>query len=334
MGGLHYDGLASYKSYDLAWLGPILYPLVFAVIAQALVYHDMCRATCNAKAEMGPLSRRLTRLSGDAPPPDARVTLITLIVMLSETTFAIFCLLQCIVNFATRSFLGGAAACDLQAFYATYYTFSSVGVFAVATLFGARIVITEGTCCLFKLPIVAAAGVAVHGGALLLAALPLMGVGEYLFATDYCQYNVEGTGYSVLVFVCLLVGLVIIVASTVAVLRVGSKPCVTLPVCSTNGAEAQQSSELRRSTAQLFCASSLYYAASWLTTIVIICLYWANGEVFSSAQWRVYGAQALILHSNQLVVPLLIGLWWRHLMNGVLEKAKTKGVSLDVGSQA
>ena len=113
-----------------------------------------------------------------------------------------------------------------------------------------------------------------------------------------------------------------------------SKPCVNLPVCSTNGAEAQQSSELRRSTAQLFCASSLYYAASWLTTIVIICLYWANGEVFSSAQWRVYGAQALILHSNQLVVPLLIGLWWRHLMNGVLEKAKTKGVSLDVGSQA
>ena len=67
MGGLHYDGLSSYDSYDLAWLGPILYPLVFAVIAQALVYHDMCRATCNAKAEMGPLSRRLTRLSGDAP---------------------------------------------------------------------------------------------------------------------------------------------------------------------------------------------------------------------------------------------------------------------------
>ena len=131
-----------------------------------------------------------------------------------------------------------------------------------------------------------------------------------------------------------LIGLVIIVASTVAVLRVGSKPCVNLPVCSTNGAEAQQSSELRRSTAQLFCASSLYYTASWLTTIVIICLYWANGEVFSSAQWRVYGAQALILHSNQLVVPLLIGLWWRHLMNGILEKVKTKGVSLDVGSQA
>ena len=63
--------------------------------------------------------------------------------------------------------LGGAAACDFQAFYATYYTFSSAMGFAVATLFGARIVITEGTCCLFKLPIVAAAGVAVHGGALL-----------------------------------------------------------------------------------------------------------------------------------------------------------------------
>ena len=329
--GLHYDGLASYGSYDLAWLGPILYPLVFAVIAQALVYHDMCRATCGSKAELGPLSRRLTRLSGGAPPPDARVTLITLIVMLSETTFAVVCLVQCIVNFASRSFSGGAGACDFQAFYATYYTFSSVGVFAMATLFGARIVVTEGTCCLFKLPVVAAAGIAVHGGALLLAALPLLGVGEYLFATDYCQYNVEGTGFSVLVFVCLLVGLVVIVGSTAAVLCVGSKPCLNVPICSTKGSEAQHS-ELRRSTAQLFCASSLYYTASWLTTMVIICLYWANGEVFSSAQWRVYGAQALILHSNQLVVPLLIGLWWRHLMNGIL--AHAKGTSLDAGSEA
>ena len=160
--------------------------------------------------------------------------------------------------------LGRRRRLRLSGFYATSYTFSSVGVFAVATLFWRTHRHHRGHI----LPLRAAdrrrGRCRVHGGALFHAARP----------------------------------------------------------------------QMERSTAQLFCASSLYYAASWLTTIVIICLYWANGEVFSSAQWRVYGAQALILHSNQLVVPLLIGLWWRHLMNGVLEKAKTKGVSLDVGSQA
>ena len=60
-------------------------------------------------------------------------------------------------------------------------------------VFGARILLTSGGCPLFCKPIIVSAGVAVHCAALLIAALPLMGVGDYLFATDYCQYNVEGT---------------------------------------------------------------------------------------------------------------------------------------------
>ena len=81
----------------------------------------------------------------------------------------------------------------------------------------------------------------------------------------------------------------------------------------------------RRSARRLFAACALYYAASWLTTLVLVALYWANGRVFDSPQWRVYGAQAIILHSNQLVVPLLVGFWFRHLLNALLARPAKAG---------
>ena len=65
-------------------------------------------------------------------------------------------------------------------------------------------------------------------------------------------------------------------------------------------------------------AMALYFILAWCTTIVIVALYWVDGRVFSSPHWRVYGAQAIILHSNQLVVPLLVGFWWRYLMNAII----------------
>lgn len=334
--GLHYESLPDYHSYDLAWLGPIIYPLTLAVLAQAFVLYDMCRV--DNKREHGWLARRLTGLGGAPAPADRRVTLITLTVMLSEMAFAILCIIQCIINYSSRSFVGLSSACDFQAFYATYYTFSSVGVFAVAILYGARIILTDATCPLFSLPVVIFAAVGVHGLALLLSALPLMGVGNYLFATDYCQYNVEGGVFAPLVFVWLIGGLAVVAASSAAVCA-AKRPTAHMAMrCGTapadGGAAAADGAPLRRSAVQLFAVSTLYYVASWTTTLVIISLYWANGNVFDSPQWRVYGAQAIILHSNQLVVPLLIGFWWRHLMNAVVANsaAGTKGV--DVASDA
>ena len=189
MSGVYYNGLSGYKSYDLAWLGPIVYPLTFAVIAQAAVFYDMARRSCcRGKKSLDWLVPRSARQeTGAAAAPDARITLLVLIVMASEAIFAILCLVQCAINFTARSFPGGGGACDFQAFYATYYTFSSIGTFALAMVFGARAIITNGSCPLFKVPLIALSGVAVHGGALLIAALPLLGAGEYLFATDYCQ---------------------------------------------------------------------------------------------------------------------------------------------------
>ena len=41
------------------------------------------------------------------------------------------------------------------------------------------------------------------------------------------------------------------------------------------------------------------------------------------------GAQALILHSNQLVVPLLVGCWFRHMLNAILARGPGKGNELE-----
>lgn len=351
---MNYEALDAYKSYDLQWLGPIVYPLSFAVVAQALVFYDMLRRTCCADRAAATrwLVPQSARLNGAAAPPDARVSLLVIMVMLSETTFAVLCLVQCSINFITRSFPGGRAACDFQAFYATYYTFSSVGTFELAVLFGARAAISGGNCSLFRMPIIAGAGVAVHGGALLIAALPLFGAGEYLFATDYCQYNAEGT-FAPLVFAWLIAGLLITAGSAVAVGLAKRSPSssASSPASSTTSSsaaaaiatdadadapsscrtaqQAEQCAKRRAEVGRLFAACALYYAAAWLTTLVLLCLHWSNGSVFDSPQWRVYGAQALILHSNQLVIPLLIGCWYRHLLNAILASHGEGDVAID-----
>ena len=73
------------------------------------------------------------------------------------------------------------------AFYATYYTFASLLLSAYGLVVGARVVHTQGQCAMFRPIPLALGGVAIHVLALFLAALPLFGVGGYLFANDYCQ---------------------------------------------------------------------------------------------------------------------------------------------------
>jgi len=111
---------------------------------------------------------------------------------------------------------------------------------------------------------------------------------------------------------------------------IGSAPAEPAHASPAHASPATQ----RRSARRLFAACALYYAASWLTTLVLVALYWANRRVFDSPQWRVYGAQAIILHSNQLVVPLLVGFWFRHLLNALLARpAKAGGGDVELGGE-
>ena len=62
-----------------------------------------------------------------------------------EAYFTIFCLVQCCINYGTRSYAGGDAACALQGFYSTSYTVASLGSVVLA-LFCSYKILTTRTC--------------------------------------------------------------------------------------------------------------------------------------------------------------------------------------------
>ena len=116
-----------------------------------------------------------------------------------------------------------------------------------------------------------------------------------------CASHVLDVGkvFAPLLFVWLVGGFLIIAGATAAVVvmpQVCSRVLCTVRVASM---DKQGEDSLHRVAVRLFCASTLYYACVWLTSLVIIGLYWANGSVFDSPQWRAYGAQAIILHISK-----------------------------------
>ena len=198
-----YEALSAHRSCGLAWLGPILYPLTFAVLAQAqaVVWRRVLRSYCGGKTQ---------RHAGDNSPAradvDRLVDIVVGAIMSAETIFGLCCLVQCVINFSARRFVGGAAACDVQALYASYYVIASLLLCPFGVVAGWRIVCTDGACPLLRPPILVGAAVAIHLTALLVAALPLAGVGSYMFATDYCIFNQETAAYSAVVLTLLVVG--------------------------------------------------------------------------------------------------------------------------------
>lgn len=98
---VHYEALESYHSYDAAWLGPILFPLSFAIAAQLFVYADCLRQ------QRGTAKKSWV------------VDSAVFCIMLAETVFAVLCITSCIINRVNRAYVGGAGACDYQAFYAS-----------------------------------------------------------------------------------------------------------------------------------------------------------------------------------------------------------------------
>ena len=337
---LWYDRLAGYSSYDLAWLGPIVYPLSLALIAQASVYLDMVRHRFASKAATDP-----------------RVECTVLLVMLAESIFAVSCIWQCIVNYANRAFMGGADACDVQAFYATYYNFASLVLAAYGTLIASLFVTSGGNYRWLTLPAVVGGGAAIHAAALLVASVPLMGaqdIGGYEFAQDYCMYRVEGSFYATLLlatfFAC-----VAVVAVSVA------KVCVWANVDRSSGSSASSHDadradrSYRRCVRNLALLSGLYFVAINMVSVIIALLYVVDGAgsapasgtarlttpptlnaaaypgcpfvmvaVLGTPNQSIYGKQALILHSNQLFVPVLFGWKWRAAMQAAASRAEAR----------
>jgi hypothetical protein len=205
------------------------------------------------------------------------------------------------MNFSNRSFVGGSGACDFQAFYAAYYTFSSMGLAA----YGLASTFYIASSTTPKWAVVGGAGAFIHIMSIIVACLPFAGAGSYLFAKDYCMHDIEGGFFSALFLFWYFCCVAAMVGSIVWLKCLAKK--IMQP-------EATLSYKLQQLTALLWFLASYFIVFAWSVSIVIALAWIANGAVYDSSAWRLYGTQAIILHSNQLFVPLLFGGIWRYRM--------------------
>lgn len=306
---VNYEALDSYSSYSLAWLGPIVYPLSLALIAQSLIYADLLGSRTQTLERFRSLFQRLLsplvpgQVKGQ-PAPNCCVDVVVICILVAETIFVLTCILQCIINFSNRSFVGGSEACDFQAWYATYYSFSSMGLAAYGFASTCYILTSSAPSC----ALLGAVGGLIHCIAVVCASLPLAGVGGYLFPRDYCMFNVEGDFFAILSLIWYTGCIGIMIGSTVVVSK------------GKNG-------KARSHIVILLAAIALYFVAfAWSVSIAIVIAWLANGTVYSSSAWRLYGAQAIILHSNQLFVPFLFGGLWRYQLLGIISPSSPSAI--------
>ena len=335
-----FDKLLVYESYSEAIIGPIVFPLSFALVAQFIVYCDMVRHRCTGK----PLLALWTgAISSKAGPPSASLIAEgpTLMHLLSETVFAIACIAQCATNWSAKRYVGLGNACDLQGVYAGYYVFSATALTAISALAASRIISNPETARATS-RVAVAAGLLAHVVAVFLASLPAMGVGEYIFPRDFCMPNIETGMFSGLMFTWWLLS------------GIG---CLYAAV----------SAKLPAAAARLLYGIFAYYVLAWMPLVLIIFVYWADGTVSDQTGWvqsggeraprrlsnrlsrappqptapllqpvygphrchfrspdaacadvpaplsrsavGLYGYLALVLHTNQLAIPILVG--WR-----------------------
>ena len=330
---LHADALAAYRSYDAAIFAPVVYPLSFALLLQVLVYANILKHWRTGWPLLPACRSHSAKAALDAPPPRPNFLAVeapTLLIMLSETIFGLCCIIQCATNFAQRHYVGGVAACELQGFYAAYYVFSSTALCAIAALAGAHVIravshdgsvppSSRSTAKAFV-----AAGIIAHVVAALVAALPLI-MGDkdsgftYMFAVDYCQHNVESTGYATLFLVWWLASFTVVVLAACRVARSSAED---------RGAAA--------GATRMMLGIVAYFAFAWMPSVMLPLFHFGiGGAVASSPVGGIYGVQAIFLHTNQLAVPLLFGWRLREHMNGALAvQTRPDVASLSAAEQA
>lgn len=282
------NALDSYTSYSLAWLAPILYPLSIAMVVFLILAFFWIRDNKR------PRHRVIDMVSG--------------FVVAVELMFTICCLIQCSINYSTRSYAGGSTACAVQGFYSTLYAFGTLGAVVLALGCSYRILTTGHLSWTAKqagLPMLA-----ITVGALVIACFPLWNVGSYIFAVDYCMYDLEGTFYQVVFMAAYSISLVLIAFFLIA------------------GYVKAVDHEAKRKSRYLFLLG-LFWFVVWLPAVIIWGFSVAGNDPSTGDWWRLYGANAIILHSQQLGNMIFYGYLWRRWMYDYLTKTATVYPTID-----
>lgn len=275
----------------------------FAVLVQIVVCMDIFRnynkTVRNCWAVVAPvLAKCGFRAAADEEfSTTSSIYLVVLLVLTSEIIFAVLCLVQCAINFHARKFVDTTSACVFQAVYATHYMFSSMGLAAYG-IASSHIFVSETVFSKSKSSALGMIGVSIHVTSLVIAVLPFMAVGSYLFAKDYCMYNIESPFYSALYLAWFGICVFIAAGGIWKVWMLSSNMCM-------EDCNGKRSSAMRQ-LAWLLLGLGIYFLAfAWGPSLAIVMYWLVHGKVYDSAAWRLYGAQAIILHSNQLFVPIL-----------------------------
>lgn len=195
---LNTSAMERYHSYDFAWLGPIFYPLGLSLCSLGFASYFLLTYPARAESKSVPRRKEVALIEA----------LIVALVMV-EWIFSVCCLVQCVVNYSSQEYKGETSACEIQSVYVTYYMWSAL------LLTGSILIVAsqyERQClhvgkAMPSITLAAGTVTVIFVLALVFAFMPFVGVGNFRFAVDYCQPDLEGTGHGlafVLVYLTLL----------------------------------------------------------------------------------------------------------------------------------
>jgi len=215
-----------------------------------------------------------------------------------ETLFGMLCWAQCVALLANNAFLGGSSLCAVQGWYTGFYMLAKpliVAQISIATVCW----IKQGT-----LPSPTACKL-VLGSILLFAALypllPLVGTSHYTFPTAFCMVDLMDTWFAIpflIVFACM--------TGCVGRLLVATKVSTT--------------PWLRRFSKLMLLSPPGWCFAVLIAIVGILTGSSCNHSPFGEYGGAVYGCYVIMAHLNQIVNPLLFGIYWRR---GLAKEAAT-----------
>uniref|UniRef100_A0A6U6R1G9 G-protein coupled receptors family 2 profile 2 domain-containing protein n=1 Tax=Zooxanthella nutricula TaxID=1333877 RepID=A0A6U6R1G9_9DINO len=209
-----------------------------------------------------------------------RRSLCVLSAVIVESVFGVACLVSCVANRAARDYVGGRGMCLWQGFYASWYSLAGIFMFVVNFC---------NICKRLELRSeVALVAVFAAGLPVLMACLPFWGAMRYMFAVDFCLQNIEETAWAA-IFTLAYAGAILVMS--VAMNMYVRRDNTAFKIWKTS--------------------TALYLVVFFMPTQVIAVMTFANDSAVVNATW-LYAVLAIVIHSNQIFVPVIYGWLWTY----------------------
>lgn len=269
--------MEAYESYPLAWLVPVLFPLLpAAVLNLALALSVARRRFCS--------SRDLHTVSQDADAP-------VIGVLGFDLVFSLCCIVQCFVNYSNRNYVGDDEACYVQGIYSTFYV---AGELPMAVLI---FYVTYQKCAnsTFWPTGTRWSIFAIYIFAVVCSLLPTFFGGQFLFKKDYCLWDIESNALYAVITAALCV--MSFILSLVFWIK---------------SSQTEAFKEARHSQLIMLVMFLILITCWWPMTAISFDAI-AHGSLPKDGwawQWG-YGLSAVLIHLRHLLNPIVYGFIWR-----------------------